>query len=167
MKLFGLERILWLYNGHLEGDDTDSHIDTLARFCDDKTITYVQCVDDTDPHYYSLNKMEEELKHFRTKDDEPYKLIPLPMTDAIYAPDDGRRLPASYANFLILNEVVLMPTYEVEQDASALIQLQKAFPAKKVSGIDCKPLLLQHGSLHCITMQYPKGIINWSVVNGQ
>lgn len=79
------------------------------------------------------------------------------MADAIFAPDDNRRLPATYANFLIMNDVVLIPTYEVKQDALAIEQLQKAFPTKKVIGINCSALLLQHGSLHCITMQYPKG----------
>ncbi|MDB5228766.1 MAG: Agmatine deiminase [Bacteroidota bacterium] len=165
IDLFGLERVLWLHHGHLEGDDTDSHIDTLARFCDDKTIAYVQCTDESDPHFSSLKKMEEELQLFKTLDGEPYQLIPLPMADAVYADDDRRRLPATYANFLILNEVVLMPTYGGSQDLQALVQLQKAFPVKKVTGIDCKALLLQHGSLHCITMQYPKGAINWSIVN--
>jgi agmatine/peptidylarginine deiminase len=163
IELFGLDRVLWLHNGHLEGDDTDSHIDTLARFCDDKTIAYVQCTDNRDPHFEGLKKMEDELKEFRTLDGEPYKLISLPMVDAIFAPDDGRRLPATYANFLIMNDIVLMPTYGVQQDLEALVQLQKAFPVKKVTGIDCKPLLLQHGSLHCITMQYPSKSIDLSL----
>jgi agmatine/peptidylarginine deiminase len=82
------------------------------------------------------------------------------MADAIYAPDDNRRLPATYANFLILNDVVLIPTYQVAQDELAIAQLQLAFPNKKVIGIDCKALILQHGSLHCISMQYPKGSLN-------
>ena len=103
--------------------------------------------------------MENELKQLKTMDNQTYQLIPLPMADAIYAEDDNRKLPATYANFLILNEVVLMPTYNITQDKLATTQLQKAFPAKKVIGIDCKALLLQHGSLHCITMQYPKGSI--------
>ncbi len=163
IELFGLERVLWLHSGHLEGDDTDSHIDTIARFCDDKTIAYVQCTNSSDPHFDSLNKMEEELKNFRTLDGEPYNLIPLPMADAIYATDNNRRLPATYANFLIMNDVVLLPFYDLPQDDTALVQLQKAFPAKKVVGIDCKALLLQHGSLHCITMQYPKGAINLKI----
>ncbi|HNM32041.1 MAG TPA: agmatine deiminase family protein, partial [Chitinophagales bacterium] len=148
-------------HGHLLGDDTDAHIDTVARFCDEQTIAYVQCTDMDEVHYKDLKIMEEELQSFRTANGLPYQLIPLPMADAIFAPDDNRRLPATYANFLILNDVVLLPTYQVEQDELAITQLQKAFPAKKVIGIDCKALLLQHGSLHCITMQYPKGAINF------
>ena len=159
IELFGLKRVLWLESGHLVGDDTDAHIDTVARFCDEKTIAYVQCTNKTEIHYADLKKMEEELQKFKTVDNKPYQLIPLPMADAIFAPDDNRRLPATYANFLILNEVVLIPTYNLEQDELAVTQLQKAFPAKKVIGVDCRALLLQHGSLHCITMQYPKGSI--------
>jgi agmatine/peptidylarginine deiminase len=164
--LFGLERILWLESGHLEGDDTDAHIDTLARFCDANTIAYVQCTDSQDHHYEGLKQMESELQQFRIANGNPYRLIPLPMAEAVYAPDVGRRLPATYANFLIMNDAVLVPTYNsLKQDAQALQQLEKAFPMKKVVGVDCSALILQHGSLHCITMQYPKGSINWEVMN--
>ncbi len=165
--LFGLKRVLWLENGHLLGDDTDAHIDTVARFCDEYTIAYVQCADSNEVHYSSLKKMEEELQQFRTLEDKPYRLIPLPMADAIYAPDDRRRLPATYANFLILNDVVLMPTYNVPQDTEAIKQLQKAFSGKQVIGVDCSALILQHGSLHCITMQYPVGSINFQSLKKQ
>lgn len=159
IDLFGLKRVLWLENGHLQGDDTDAHIDTVARFCNENTIAYVQCLDKNEVHYNDLKKMEDELKAFKTLDNQAYQLIPLPMADAIFAPDDNRRLPATYANFLILNDVVLIPTYHVAQDELAISQLQKAFPNKPVVGIDCKALLLQHGSLHCISMQYPKGAV--------
>lgn len=159
---FGLQRILWLDHGHLEGDDTDAHVDTLARLCDVHTIAYVQCTDIDELHYKSLKEMEVELEAFRTIENQPYHLVELPMCDAIFAPDDNRRLPATYANFLIMNDVVLMPTYDLRQDEEAIIALQKAFPTKKVVGVDCKALLLQHGSLHCISMQYPKGSINFA-----
>lgn len=162
IDLFGLKRVLWLENGHLQGDDTDSHIDTVARFCDENTIAYVQCLDKNEPHYNDLKKMEDELKAFKTLENKAYQLVALPMADAIFAPDDNRRLPATYANFLILNDVVLMPTYNVAQDKLAITQLQKAFPNKPVVGVDCKALLLQHGSLHCISMQYPKGSIDFN-----
>lgn len=160
-NIFGLQQILWLENGHLVGDDTDSHIDTLARFCDENTIAYLQCTDPNAMHYADFKKMEMELKEFKTLDGKPYELVPLPLTEAIFAKDDNRQLPASYANFLIMNDVVLMPTYNVPQDAVALEQLQKAFSksSKRVEGIDCRALILQHGSLHCITMQFPKGSI--------
>lgn len=157
-ELFGLERVLWLYHGHLLGDDTDAHIDTLARFCDLETIAYVQCNDPLDEHYQALQLMETELQAFRTLDGKPYKLVPLPMPSAIYA-EAGYRLPATYANFLIINEAVLMPTYNVPEDPEALARLRNCFPDRTVVGIDCSALILQHGSLHCVTMQYPAGII--------
>lgn len=156
--LFGLQRVLWLHHGHLEGDDTDAHIDTLARFCNENTIAYVQCNNKQDEHYDALQKMEQELKAFRQINGEPYQLVPLPMSSAIYA-DDGHRLPATYANFLIINQAVLVPTYNVPEDAEALSQLTNCFPDRTVIGIDCSALILQHGSLHCLTMQYPEGVI--------
>ncbi|MDR3250110.1 MAG: agmatine deiminase family protein [Tannerella sp.] len=156
-ELFGLERILWLNNGYLAGDDTDSHIDTLARFCDEKTIAYVQCSDDSDEHYDELRAMEDELKAFRTVDGEPYRLVALPMADEIVW--EGERLPATYANFLIINGAVLVPFYIGEKDEMARKILQTAFPDREIVGIDCRPLIRQHGSLHCATMQYPEGVI--------
>lgn len=156
-KAFGLKQLLWLEHGYLAGDDTDSHIDTLARFCSKDTIAYVQCQEKDDEHYNELQLMEKELKDFRDLDNNPYNLIPLPMADPIF--EESMRLPATYANFLIMNEVVLMPYYMSEKDAIAKKQLQKAFPNREVIGIDCRTLIKQHGSLHCITMQYPIGFI--------
>ncbi len=157
-KLFGVNRILWLNNGYLAGDDTDSHIDTLARFCDLKTICYVQCLDKKDEHYKALKAMEKELKAFKTADGTPYNLIPLPMPEAIYD-EDGERLPATYANFLIINRAVLVPTYGVPQDQKALEILRGCFPDREIVGLDCRPLIYQHGSLHCVTMQFPEGCV--------
>jgi agmatine/peptidylarginine deiminase len=151
-EYFGLNRVLWLENGYLAGDDTDSHIDTLARFCDANTIAYVQCDDEADEHFESLKKMEEELRNFTTVSGKPYRLIPLPMADAVFEGDE--RLPATYANFLIINGAVLMPTYQSPKDDIALKQLELAFPDRKIIGINCLPLVKQHGSLHCVTMQY-------------
>lgn len=152
MNFFGLERVLWLYHGYLQGDDTDSHIDTLARFCDEKTIAYVQCTDVEDVHYIALQKMEKELQSFRTLSGHPYQLVALPMADAVY--HEGERLPATYANFLIINGAVLVPTYNSAKDKIAMDILQKVFKDRKIIGIDCLPLIKQHGSLHCVTMQY-------------
>ncbi len=149
---FGLHRMLWLNHGYLAGDDTDSHIDTLARFCDVNTIAYVKYEDERDEHYTEQKKMEEELMQFRTVSGAPYRLIPLPMADAVY--EAGERLPATYANFLIINGAVLMPTYQSPKDEIALKQLELAFPDRKIIGINCLPLIKQHGSLHCVTMQY-------------
>ncbi len=155
--LFGLDRVLWLNHGYLAGDDTDAHIDTLARLCDPETIAYVQCTDEEDEHYTVLQAMETELKAFRTAAGKPYRLVPLPMADACYD-YDGQRLPATYANFLIINGAVLMPVYDVSQDEAALAAIATCFPDREIIAIDCQSLILQHGSLHCVTMQYPKGV---------
>lgn len=155
-KSFNLKQVLWLDHGYLAGDDTDSHIDTLARLCPDHTICYVQCTDTEDEHYMKLKKMEEQLKEFRTLDNEPFRLLGLPMPEAIFD-EDGERLPATYANFLIMNDAVLYPTYDQpENDRKAACVLQEAFPGKEIVGVDCRALIKQHGSLHCVTMQYPR-----------
>lgn len=155
-KSFNLKQVLWLDHGYLAGDDTDSHIDTLARLCPDHTICYVQCTDTEDEHYTELKKMEEQLKEFRTLDNEPFRLLGLPMPETIFD-EDGERLPATYANFLIMNDAVLYPTYDQpENDRKAACVLQEAFPGKEIVGVDCRALIKQHGSLHCVTMQYPR-----------
>lgn len=157
-NLFGIKQVLWLHHGYLAGDDTDSHIDTLARLCSPDTIAYVRCDKPGDEHFKALEAMEQELRTFRTPAGEPYRLVPLPWPDACFAPD-GHRLPATYANFLIINGAVLAPTYGVPQDESALQIIKTLFPEREVTGIDCRPLILQHGSLHCVTMQYPEGVV--------
>lgn len=151
----GIDRILWLDHGYLSGDDTDSHIDTLARFCSPDTIAYVACGNPDDEHYEALKAMETQLKTFRDRNGNPYHLVPLPMTDPIFDPEDGHRLPATYANFLIMNDVVLMPAYGDPHDAEAQERLQSCFPERMVVAIDCSVLIRQHGSLHCSTMQIP------------
>jgi agmatine/peptidylarginine deiminase len=151
---FGAKQVLWLNHGYLSGDDTDGHIDMLARFCDEKTLAYVQALDESDEHTPELLLMKKELQAFRTLDGDPYQLIPLPMAEAIV--ENGERLPASYANFLILNDAVLLPIYGSSRDSMAISQLQQAFPTREVVGIPCVPLIRQHGSLHCLTMQYPR-----------
>ena len=154
----GVERILWLKHGYLAGDDTDSHIDTLARLCPDNTIVYVQSRDENDEHHAALTAMESELRAFRTATGQPYRLIPVPMPDPIFD-EEGERLPATYANFLIMNKAVLMPTYaQPVHDEAAQRALQTAFPHHEIVGIDCRSLIRQHGSLHCATMQYPRGV---------
>lgn len=153
-KYLGFDRALWLEHGYLAGDDTDSHIDTLARFCDKETICYVSCDDRDDEHYIELKLMEEELKKFKTKDGKHYKLVKLPMPSAKYD-EDGQRLPATYANFLIINGAVLVPTYNDKNDAEALKIFKKLFKDREIIGIDASPLILWHGSIHCVSMQYP------------
>lgn len=155
---FGLDRVLWIDDGHIKGDDTDSHIDTLARFCSPDTIAYVDCSDICDPQFEEFSGMRFQLETFRTPDGKPYRLIPLPFADAMYL--DGYRLPATYANFLIINGAVLVPGTGSPKDSIARERLQEAFPDREVIVIDCKALLSGHGSLHCVTMQYPEGYLN-------
>ena len=148
------ERILWIDHGNLTGDDTDGHIDTLVRICPDDTLLYMGCDDPNDEQYDELRLMEEQLKTFRTLEGKPYKLLKLPMPRPIYDGDD--RLPATYANFLIINGAVLCPTYaQPDLDAEALRLIGEAFPDREIVGIDCRSIIKQHGSLHCCTMQFP------------
>jgi agmatine deiminase len=102
--------------------------------------------------------MAAQLRTFRTADGRPYRLLPLPWPQACYGPS-SERLPATYANFLIINGAVLVPTYNCGQDEEALAIIAQAFPDRKIIGIDCSPLILQHGSLHCVTMQLPRGVL--------
>ena len=149
------ERILWIDHGNLTGDDTDGHIDTLVRICPDDTLLYVGCDNPDDEQYAELKLMEEQLKTFRTLDGKPYRLLKFPMPRPIIF--DGERLPATYANFLIINGAVLCPTYaQPDLDAEALRLIGEAFPDRDIVGIDCRSIIKQHGSLHCCTMQYPR-----------
>jgi len=157
-ELLGVSRFLWLENGYLAGDDTDAHIDTLARFCAADTIAYIRCDDPTDEHFAALTAMEAELRAFRTAGGQPYRLVPLPWPQPCFA-TDGHRLPATYANFLIINGAVLVPTYGVPQDGAALATIGRLFPDREIVAIDCRPLIAQHGSLHCVTMQIPQGVL--------
>lgn len=151
----GARRVLWLRRGWLEGDDTDGHIDTLARFCDAATIAYQSCDDNADSHFDELQAMAAELAELRTFAGEPYELVPLPWPRPRFA-IGGERLPATYANFLVIDGAVLVPTYDDPADAEALARLERAFPGREVVGIECLPLIEQGGSLHCLTMQIPR-----------
>ncbi len=157
-SILGVDRILWLTHGYLAGDDTDSHVDTLARLCPDDTIAYVKCDDPGDEHYGSLCCMEVELERLRTADGRPYRLIPLPWPSAVFD-EEGERLPATYANYLVINGAVLVPTYRDPNDEAALAAVGRAYPDRDIIGIDCSALILQHGSLHCVTMQIPRGVL--------
>ncbi|SEA24958.1 agmatine deiminase [Desulfuromusa kysingii] len=156
-QYFGCDHVLWLEHGWLAGDDTDSHIDTLARLCPDDVILYVRCNDSEDEHYSELKSMEQQLQTFKTPDGRPYQLVPLPWPHACY--DDGDRLPASYANYLLINAAVLVPTYNDPADSQAINIIGKVFPDREIIGVDCRALIKQHGSLHCITMQIPQGVL--------
>lgn len=150
----GADRVLWIDHGHLEGDDTDGHIDTLVRTAPNDTLLYIGTDDTTDSHYAELSLMEAELKALRTADGRPYRLLRLPMPRPIYDGED--RLPATYANFLIINGAVIYPTYaQPDNDAEAARVIAEAFPDRELIGIDSRTVIRQHGSLHCCTMQYP------------
>jgi agmatine deiminase len=158
-RYVGARRVLWLNHGYLAGDDTDSHIDTLARFANPTTILYVQCTNREDEHYKELCAMEEELRSFRTTKNKPYTLVPLPMPHPYYDKSNNR-LPATYANFLIINQAVIVPTYDdPHNDPIALETFRKVFPSREIIPIPALTLIRQHGSIHCITMQIPQGVL--------
>lgn len=145
----GAERIIWLQHGSLIGDDTDGHIDTLMRICPNDTIIYTG----GDEQHPDLLEMEKELQALRTIEGKPYRLLKLPLPRPIY--DEDYRLPATYANYLVINGAVLVPTYgQSDLDAEAMRIIGEAFPDREIVGIDCLPVIWQHGSLHCCTMQY-------------
>lgn len=149
------KRIVWLKHGRLIGDDTDGHIDTIVRLAPNNTLLYNKCNDENDEHYADFMALEDELKELRTMDGKPYKLIPLPQPDALY--DEGERLPATYANFLIINGAVIVPTYnQAEKDRVACEAIKKAFPDREIIPIDSRTIVRQHGSIHCCTMQVPE-----------
>jgi agmatine/peptidylarginine deiminase len=150
------DRVLWLEHGYLEGDDTDAHVDTLARFAPGDAIVFQACDDASDSHYGELQAMAVEIAALRTGDGRPYRLFPLPWPRPIL--DDGRRLAASYANFLIVNGAVLMPAYGDDADGRAAEVLAGAFPDREIVQVPCRPLIWQNGSLHCLTMQLPEGL---------
>lgn len=145
----GAERIVWINHGSLIGDDTDGHIDTLVRIAPNDTLLYIGA----DDEHHDLLLMEQELQQLRTIDGHPYRLLRLPMPRPTY--DDGERLPATYANYLVINGAVLVPTYnQPDLDQEAISTIGKAFPDREIIGIDCRAVIRQHGSLHCCTMQY-------------
>ena len=157
-ELFGVQQILWLDHGSIAGDDTDGHIDMLARFTPSGALLFQCCDDPSDPHFAELQQMAAQLQQFRNAAGEPYALQALPWPQAIYD-EKLQRLPASYANFLIINGAVLVPQYADVADERALAVIAGAFPGYDVIGISCLPLIRQYGSLHCVTMQLPRGVL--------
>jgi agmatine/peptidylarginine deiminase len=151
-------RVHILEYGYLEGDDTDAHIDTLARFAAPDHIVFQSCPDESDPHFEELGRMREELAALRRPDGSHYRLTALPWPLPIYA-DDGRRLAASYANFLIVDGAVLMPAYGDVADSAAAEALSHAFPGREIVPVPCRSLIEENGSLHCVTMQLPRGAL--------
>ena len=157
-ELFGIRKFLWLQQPPLTGDDTDGHIDTLARFTPSGALLYVSCDDVKDPHFQPLTQLKSQLAAFTDRKGQPYPLLPLPWPAAKYD-HQGNRLAASYANYLLINGAVLMPTYQDAADSQAMAVIQQAHPGYQIIGIDCLPLIRQGGSLHCVTMQLPRGVL--------
>ena len=155
-ETLGFDRFLWLDHGDIAGDDTDGHIDTLARFADADTILYASAPPG-DADHAGLAAMTDELRALRTRAGQPYRLLELPFP-GVHRDEDGRRLPATYANFLIVNGAVLLPTYAVAEDARAVAIVRAAFPGREVIAIDCRAIIRQNGSLHCLTMQFPSQV---------
>lgn len=152
------DRIVWIDHGNLIGDDTDGHIDTIVRVAPGNTLLYIGCDDCEDEQYEDLKALEIQLQSLRTSNNTPYRLLKLPSPSPIYY--DGERLPATYANFLIINGAVLMPTYrQPENDAKAKDILAQAFPDRQIVAIDACTAIRQHGSIHCLTMQFPEGVL--------
>jgi agmatine/peptidylarginine deiminase len=151
------ERVLWLDSGYLEGDDTDAHIDTLARLAPNDAIVFQACHDESDQHFAELGKMREELAALRTADGKPYTLHALPWARPIL--DGGRRLAASYANYLIVNGAALVPSYDDPADDEAARIIGLAHPGREIVQVPCRALIWQNGSLHCVTMQLPNGVL--------
>ena len=155
----GAKKVLWLDSGELCGDDTDAHIDTLARLVPGNIILYVKCENPSDEQHASLLRMEQELKAMTNAQGEAFHLVPLPCPAPIHD-EEGNRLPATYANFLITNSQVLVPVYDQPvNDKLALETVSRVFPDRHVAGINCNALIQQHGSLHCITMQIPQDFL--------
>jgi len=151
----GAERIVWLRHGHLIGDDTDGHVDTIVRTAPDETLLYVGCEDKNDAQYEEFKSLEEELMNLCTLEGRPYRLFSLPIPAPIYY--DGERLPATYANFLVINDAVIVPTYrQRDNDDVALATISQAFPTREILPLDATTIIRQHGSVHCLTMQLPK-----------
>ncbi|MEE9411418.1 MAG: agmatine deiminase family protein [Methylococcales bacterium] len=155
IKSLNTDRLIVLEHGQLIGDDTGGHIDTLARFCSENSIAYTCCEDPNDAHYHPLKQIHTQLKQLTTAQNKPYQLIPLPLPSAIFN-NQGHRLPANYANFLIINDAVLVPQYGDPQDATSINNLAQCFPDRAIISIDCKSLITQFGSLHCMAMNYPQ-----------
>lgn len=148
-ELFNLNKIIWLENGFIKGDDTDSHIDTLARFIDENTVAISSCTDEQDEHYAELLAMKKELLK------ENFKLLELPLPSAKFY--EGKKLAATYANFIFINNALIVPAYNDKNDELVLQKLQKALPDKDVIGLDALVFVRQNGSLHCSCQNRFKG----------
>lgn len=152
---FNAKELLLVEHGYLENDDTDAHIDTIVRFAPNNVIVYQACDDPSDPHYTDFRAMAEQLRSFTNAEGQAYTCLPLPWPEPVYSRIDGRRLPASYANFLVTNGAVIVPAINKKSDPEAVAVLQRAFPDHLIVLQPTDYLLEQYGSIHCLTMQFP------------
>ncbi len=143
-QLFDLEKIIWLKHGYLRGDDTDSHIDMIARFLDSNTIAYIKCENEDDEHFEELKEMEDELQK------TGFKLAPLPLPSPVFF--DGKRVPATYLNFLLINDAILVPQYNDKNDEKILTFFNNFYKNRDIIPIDSTILIREHGSIHCATI---------------
>ena len=151
-EFYGQEQVLWLGDG-IVGDDTDGHIDDITRFINENTVLTVVEEDPTDENYEILQENLATLRSFRLLNGEPLHIIELPMpAPVIY---DETRLPASYANFYIANDVVVVPIFNDKNDQRALDIIQGCFPTRKVIGINSVDIIWGLGSFHCLSQQEP------------
>lgn len=151
-RYLGAHKILWLGQG-IEGDDTDGHVDDLTRFVAPDTVVTAVEDDPSDPNHLPLRENLERLRGMTDQDGQPLRIVELPMPPALYYA--GQRLPVSYANFYLANEVVLLPGFDRRRDAAARTVLQALFPARQVSVINCIDLVWGLGAIHCVTQQWP------------
>jgi len=150
--ILGAKLVLWLGDG-IQGDDTDGHVDDITRFISRATVVTAVEDDENDPNYEPLRTNLDRLHTMRLPDGEPIHVLTLPMPTRIVR--EGQRLPASYANFYIANEVVLLPVFHERNDAWAESILAEAFPTRRVVPIDCRELIWGLGAFHCLTQQQP------------
>lgn len=152
MDYLGVSHILWLWEG-IKGDDTDGHIDDIARFVDPNTIVTVVEENKSDDNFYLIQENLKRLQKMRDQDGRPFEIVEIPMPGPIHF--EGQRLPASYANFYIANQIVLAPTYRHPNDQRAIDVLEKLFPDRRIVDIDATDLVWGFGAFHCITQQQP------------
>ncbi len=152
----GMKRVVWFSHTRLAGDDTDGHIDMLVRFCGPRSLALATCEDPGDTNYAELAALRAEVEAVFPPD--TYRHVHLPLPAAI-CDEAGRPLPASYANFLIINDAVIVPQYGDPADATARRRLKQVFPSRSILGVDARPLITQSGSIHCATLQLGRGVL--------
>ena len=153
-QVFAIEKIYWIENTYLAGDDTDGHIDNFVRFIDPTTIFYAKCQDQNDEHYNNYLQIEEQLKYITNSQEQKYTLVPIPTPPPILK--NNRRLPASYLNFLITNNSIIVPSFSINLDIQVKNIFNKYCKNKTISMVDCCTLIQQGGGIHCSTMQLAK-----------